>query len=219
MKKLDPSQFIKYTKTRINQNNPNTVFLIGGGRSLLQYLPDKSILKDQNIITANNGYSLYPNALACHFADWVWYTWNKNNLLEKCLNRNITCCVNHNYDHYKNFYGNDNITVFSQGDRDNLTNNVEKLNGGNTGHQIINIAYHLGFKNVVLLGYDLLEEAKTHWHNEHKRPSNTKNFTEVMIPSFNTLKDAKEKYNMNIVNINKQSALKCFDYAELEDCL
>lgn len=209
--------FIESRKSLIRQNNPDTVFLIGGGKSLLQYLPDKSILNNQNVITANDGYLLYPNAIACHFADWVWFTWNRDQLLPLCNTNNITNCSNHNHEYYRGFYNSMGITMFSKGDNNSLTRDINYLNGNNTGHQIINLAYHIGFKNIILLGYDLIEEAKTHWHNNHRRPTNIKNLTEVMLPAFNTLHDGKQKYDINIININKQSALKCFEYGEIED--
>lgn len=216
MKKLDPKDFLDQRKSCIKQNNPDTVFLIGGGKSLLQYLPDKSILNNQNVITANDGFLLYPNALICHFADWVWFTWNRDKLLSTCLN-NISCSVNHNYEYYTKFYNELDICVFSNTERTKLSTDCYKVAGNNTGHHIINLAYHMGFKNIILLGYDLIEESKCHWHDNHKRPTNIKNFTEVMIPGFNTLETADKDYGVNIININKQSGLKCFKTGNIED--
>jgi len=197
MKKLDPSNFIKHAQSRVKKN----------------------ILKDQNVITANDGYLLFPEALACHFADWVWFAWNQQKLLETCLNENISCCIHQDIEVFANLYNELGITVFQREQRKSLTKNPCFLNGGNTGHQIINLAYHIGFKNIVLLGYDLTEDPQTHWHNNHRRPTNIQNFTDFMIPEFNTLTNCKDDYNINIVNINKRSALRCFDFGELQQYL
>lgn len=56
-----------------------------------------------------------------------------------------------------------------------LSTNPEFINGGkNSGHQAINLAYHFGYRKLILLGYDYHKKlGKNHWHGDH--PANMAN--------------------------------------------
>jgi hypothetical protein len=211
----------KLVKEIRNKKTSDTVFLIGGGPSVLKYCPDPNILKGKDIIAGNNAYKLFPNAILCHFMDKTWLKWHmepEHDLFNTFTNP-ITSCLDVNREELYNY----DITIFYKGSPDgkgSLTSDVHKLEGNNTGHQMINIAAHLKYKNVILLGYDLHHEKQSNWHTDHRRATNFANFKNTMIPGFNKITDdVQQKLGIKIYNVNRQSALKCFEFTNLQDWL
>lgn len=204
---------LESVKSKINSD---TIFIIGGGLSLLKYLPDRNILLGKNIITTNNGHSLFPNALISHFADRSWWGWNKDIILPSFKGEITTCAHRFSQDYDKK-----RISIFLNGDKKGgITTDRNKLNGNNTGHQAINIAVHLQFKNIVLIGFDMDPKARqTQWHNEHKRPTNTGNYEGTMIPGINQIVPFQKQLGFNVYNVNKESNIRCFQFADIKDFL
>jgi len=208
----------------------DNVFIVGGGPSVLQYLPDYSILFNQDVIAVNNSYRIFPNAILCHFADKIWYGWHTDpkfgyNIHENFHNPVTTADYNNNSVHWKPYKHIAAVFKRAGANGSNVKIGLAKENyevGGNNGGQhAINIAYHIGYKNVILLGFDLRQDLhSTHWHNEHHRPVNKLNYSHTIIPSFEQLgKDVDEIDDFNVINTNYESALKCFPYGKLEDYL
>ena len=203
------------------QRLEDTCFIIGGGPSLRTYLPDVSILYpyQKNIICTNNAYKLFPNAVVTHFGDRQWFTWHENSenkLTNFCGHITTADKVTKNlWDKHPNVicFSRDHLT-------DGLSSNPNYLNGNNAGHQSINLAYLIGYKNIVLLGFDLAPDwHNTHWHNEHRRQTNVANFEHTMIPGFNTIAPLQKELGIRIFNINKDSYIRCFEFANLDTFL
>lgn len=210
---MTPIELLDSLKTKINSD---TCFIIGGGPSLLKYIPDKKVLVDKNIITTNNAYSLFPNALVAHFADKSWWGWNKEKFLPTFKNDITTCAHRKSEDYDKK-----RITIFLNGDKKGgISTDKNKLNGNNTGHQAINLAVHLGFKKIILVGFDMDPKARqSHWHNEHRRTTNTGNYEGTMIPGMKQIVPYQKELGFKVYNINKESNLKCFDFADIKEFL
>ena len=89
-----------------------------------------------------------------------------------------------------------------------------------TGHQAIALAYNIGFKKIVLIGFDMNPQTKqTHWHNEHKTPTNTHMYEHTMIPGLERMAKELANTDVRVYNINRESNLKCFEFADLEEFL
>ncbi len=88
--------------------------------------------------------------------------------------------------------------------------------GGNSGYQAVNLAYLLGARRILLLGFDMcIEGKKRHWFGDHpgklNMASNYKNFArafESIVPA---------KYGIEILNLSRRTALDCFPRHNLED--
>jgi len=211
---MTPTELLESLRTKINSD---TCFIIGGGPSLLKYLPDKTVLNGKCIITTNNAYHLFPNALAAHFADKTWWGWNKDKFLKQFNGPITTCQPWKKNDEFRN----SRIITFINGDKKGgITTEKNKLNGCNAGHHAINLAVHLGFKKIVLIGFDMnMKDPKTHWHNEHLRPTNKDNWVGTMIPAMKQIVPYQEQLGFKVYNINPDSAIRCFTFAKLEDFL
>ena len=196
------------------KRNSDTVFIIGGGPSLNQTLPDKSILDDYDVIAINSAYKFFPKARICHFMDNTWYQWNKEEL-PNFKNEVTVCCPPNDRLNYPGHYH-----KFNRGEDRGISKDVSKLFGNNAGHQAINLAYLLGYTYIVLIGFDMdITSKQTHWHNEHKRQSNVDRYESTMIPCMNTIPQFENTFGFKVLNLNPKSAIKCFEFTKLEDVL
>lgn len=82
--------------------------------------------------------------------------------------------------------------------------------GGNSGYQAVNLAYQLGAKTILLLGFDM---KGTHYFGNHPdglvQDSPFHNF----IESFKTITEVE------IINCSPDSALTCFPYMRIQDAI
>lgn len=88
--------------------------------------------------------------------------------------------------------------------------------GGNSGFQAVNLAEHHGYERVILLGYDMGFTHNKHWwtgqYKRDTRPSNYKNWIE-------RFEKAKPFMKIEVINCTRQTALDCFEKADLRDVL
>jgi hypothetical protein len=85
----------------------------------------------------------------------------------------------------------------------------------NSGSGAIMLAIALGFNIIHLLGFDLSiddKNEKTHWHSGYFRqePSQTKRKLNEFIKCFETVSDLIKSTDIEIYNLNKNSALEVF---------
>ena len=196
----------------------DTVFVIGGGPSVLSILPDRSVLDNKPVIATNNAYQLFPKAIVTHFADRQWYLWHKDQIKE--FKGPVSSCVL-SYTHNNAEFPKLGIVSFIHGDRKGgiETDNV-KLGGNNAGHQAINIAYYFGFKNIILIGFDMNpNDKRSHWHSAHKRATNFGNYEGTMIPGMKTIVPFQEKLGFKVWNANPEAYLKCFEFTDINKWL
>lgn len=97
--------------------------------------------------------------------------------------------------------------------------------GGNSGYQILNIAFLLGIKYMVLLGFNMsrapipgkTKGAAAHFFGEHPqglgRTGGYKNFEH----RFHTIKP--EKHGVTVINATRNTALKAFPRMRLRDAV
>jgi hypothetical protein len=89
--------------------------------------------------------------------------------------------------------------------------------GGNGGYQAVNLAYHLGAKKILLVGYDMgnAADGKAHFFGEYegRLAMPHRNFG-LFIRNFETIKP--EEYGIEIINCTPGSRLKCFPFSTLE---
>lgn len=95
--------------------------------------------------------------------------------------------------------------------------------GGNSGYQAVNLAYLMGYKLIILLGYDMMEKnGRSHWHKDHSfyKASNPDNSTfRMWRRDFDSLASALAETKTKVVNATRTTALESFPLAKLEDIL
>jgi len=88
--------------------------------------------------------------------------------------------------------------------------------GGNSGYQAINLAVLLGFRKIVLLGYDMQRTyGKAHWHEDHKGNNPTDNSLKRWVDEYNNLAVILDGIGVEVLNASRETALKCFKKVSL----
>ena len=213
--KVNPDRINKH-KTRGISNNTNkiiskvepiwkgeTVYIIGGGPSLKTFNWDA--LKGKKTIAINKAFYTYPSADILYFTDGRFYGWYKDDI--------------------DNFRGdiytitpasqklNERIKVLNRGGKLGLTKDRERLaHGNNSGYAAINLAYHLGCKRIVLLGYDMGNDGnKGHFHDGYPTNQISNHIYENnFIPSFESLYPLLKNEGIEIYNASEKSRLNAF---------
>ena len=93
--------------------------------------------------------------------------------------------------------------------------------GNNSGYAAMNLAYHLGAKRIVLLGFDMQNIAgKSHFHEGYPtRTTKNEVYGRSMIPLFASIvKPLKEK-KIEVINACPNSALKFFKKLPIDKAL
>jgi hypothetical protein len=79
--------------------------------------------------------------------------------------------------------------------------------GGNSGHQAVNLAYHIGCRRIVLLGFDMQPGAPMHWHGNHPAGlNNGGNFPEWRHAMHQMAADLAED-GIELINASRETAL------------
>lgn len=81
--------------------------------------------------------------------------------------------------------------------------------GGNSGFQAVNLAYQLGAKTILLLGFDM---CGTHYFGDHPQGLVQNSPYASFIKSFETITDEVE-----IINCSRMTALTCFPKMRIGD--
>lgn len=189
-------------------------FIIGGGPSVKEV--DLTLLQGKgHVIVTNNAYKIAPYADWLVFSDSIWYSWHKESL--KSLKMPI---ISGGY--FPNPYAVDsNVVLWRSTSAPGLITQRGRLTGRNAGHMAISLAEYLGSKKIILIGFDMSVSStgETQWHNEHKRPTNTAMYLNEFIPEFTITSEALAVKGVDVYNVNKNSALKCFPYLSFENSL
>lgn len=90
--------------------------------------------------------------------------------------------------------------------------------GGNSGYAAINIAWLLGAKRILLLGYDMQDTlGQKHWFGDHPKSLRNGGQYGRWLPRFATIPATLK--GVEVLNCTRMSALNCFPRATLEEVL
>jgi len=183
--------------------------ILAGGPSLTQ--SDVDLSRGQVTIAVNDCYQLAPWSDYHYFCDKKWWQWHKDR------------------EDYKSFAG----TRITQDDVDEP--GVIKVNGThkpglsespdiihygqNSGFQAMNIAFLLGAKRILLLGYDMkfAKSGAAHWFGDH--PDKVRSSYPSWVSNFSIAQDQFKKLGVEVINCSPDSALICFPTMSLASAL
>jgi hypothetical protein len=188
------------------------VFIIGGGPSLKNVPLD--ILRNKRVIGANNSFMFGDWVDVCWFVDSVWYEDNKVRL-EEFPGLKIHCCNRH-----ADRPG--TLRIMRSNNKFGIEKDPSKISWNMcSGSSAINLAYHLGAKSVVLLGFDMKinDNGENNWHNLHRPKPKKWNPYRRFLDCFPTIKSDAKSLGLEILNATPDSALTIFPMIKLEDAL
>lgn len=187
-----------------------TAFLLAGGPSL-QGFDSEQLRGHGRVIVVNDSFRLCPWADLLFFGDRQWWEWRRTEL-ESWTDRMITTApIPDPAVHRVTLTGKDGLEVLP-----------DRVRGNNSGYMAINVAYHLGVKRIVLLGYDMkLEGARTHWHKGYDDKISLDRRRVVlgqeMLCEFPTLVEPLKTAGVEVINANPDSAIECWPRVNLGD--
>lgn len=184
------------------------VYIVAGGPSLKNF--DWSLLEGKEVIAVNRAFEVLPNAQTIYFSDLRFWHWHHSELLSHS-GQKYTCAkrVEHASVEKFRFTGMRGMDVNYGGLR----------SGNNSGYAAINLAYHLGYKTVYLLGFDMkFSGDDSHWHNGYPARSQERIYSK-MIDCFDTLVGPLKEVGVVVYNINQDSRIKCFPMMTIKEAL
>jgi hypothetical protein len=202
----------------------STVFILGGGPSLLNN--DLSLIHDKRVIGVNQAYKLGS------WIDLLWYgdkQWFFSQLPQVKQFKGLIATCNHEVQEHRRYK---RTKYVGRGKQSGIATDrrTHIAWNGNSGASAINVAYWLGAKKVVLLGFDCklpedIYTGKTHWHNDYEPKIDKR--SRQLVDSYkrflrywpNVKKDA-DRIGLEITTTTPDSGLKdLFKYIPLEDCI
>lgn len=199
----------------------STIYILGGGPSLNKVNFD--LIKDKVVIGVNNSYGdpikdqdgvlikYVPRDWVniCWFGDTRWWNWHEEYLADfkglifSCSPKSSKIEIINNLKRGK-----------PKGIETNGNISWNKSSGGSA----INLAYYLGAKQIVLLGYDMKQEkGHNNWHTDHKNAQTKGQVYQRFITAFPIIKEEADGLGLKIYNGNPDSALTVFPFINLEE--
>ena len=93
--------------------------------------------------------------------------------------------------------------------------------GGNSGFAAINLAYHLGHRKILLLGYDMdWDGDKSHHHGHHPNHlQHRKPGFHRWLPYYDRAAKQAPSLGLEIINCSRKTALSCFRRMQIQDAI
>lgn len=188
-----------------------TVYIIGGGPSLKNF--EFRQLTGARTIAINKALLFYTQTDVLYWTDVRFYLWYKNEV-----------------DNYKGLkfalkagsqYTSD-VNILKKGKAYGLEKDRQTLaHGNNSGYAAINLAYHLGAKRIVLLGFDMGSNGvESHFHDGYPtRPAGDKMYQDKFLPGFKQLDAELKDSGVMVLNASPHSKLTTFPKITLEQAL
>ncbi len=193
-------------------------FIIGGGESLKGF--DFSRLKGELVIGVNRAYEEIDCTIMFSM-DRTIYDW----IIDGKLGQESK----EKFENFKGFrvwldsVGYDypqGIFILNKSTNNKTTYSMKDGIGGgtNSGFGALSLAACLGATTIYLLGFDLKgkDGKQSWWHSGYPETQGSKVY-KVFINDFNKIAPKLKTKNIKVINLNPDSALKCFEFGKFED--
>lgn len=174
--------------------------------------------KDFRCIAVNNAYRIASWSEFVWFADMKWWDWHSEELLASRLPI-ATCCehpkvLKHPSVSKLRLYARDSEHRYGISEKKGFV-----AFNSSSGASAINLAYHMGARKVVLLGFDMRRvHGEKNWHSDHKEQKNFSPFSRHM-KAFGPIGQDAKRLGIEIVNCTPNSAIEEFPIISLEEAL
>jgi uncharacterized Rossmann fold enzyme len=200
-----------------------TAYIIGGGPSLKDV--DLTLLHDKHVIGVNDAYLLGDWVDFTFFGDFAWWDLNREGkYIHKGITRKYSGIVVTNAPGAHAAMINQQEPAIKTVKRNNRTGISTDPNmlcwNLSSGACAVNLAYLLGVRRVVLVGFDmkLASSGQSNWHVNLKDKPNEKSYIRFM-KAFDTIAPIAKKLGFEILNANMDSAMTAFPKVELKNVI
>ena len=193
-------------------------FIIGGGESLKGF--DFSKLRNELVIGVNRAYEIMPCTIN-YAMDNNLYRWiTKGKLGQEAKKKfedfkGIPVWLDSaGYDYPRGIF----ILNKSNSHKDTYVMKDGIKSGTNAGFGALNLAVCLGANPIYLLGFDMegKDGKQVWWHNGYPENQIEKVYDKFIL-DFKRVESDLRKKGVQVINLNPESKLKCFDFGKFED--
>jgi hypothetical protein len=167
------------------------------------------------VFVVNNSYLRYPSADFLYGSDQKWWDYYAQQVLAgewpKFLGQKWTQSSKAAIKHAINWIAAQSGEGFP----------TEKIyTAGNSGYQAVQLAVFLGFRRIVLLGYDMQPtRGRHHWHPDHPKPLSNPRLYAAWAERMDRLYEPAKARGVEIINATRETALKAFPRRNVEEAL
>lgn len=192
------------------------VAIVAGGPSIKMF--DLSILKDRiHTIAIKTAIDLCPWAEVVYGCDDPWWLDRKGLPNYKGLK------LSHGYQITSNPVNKvHKVEIVISRDDILVDKPLQISNGGNSGHQAINLAVQFGATDIILVGYDLHERGGVHWYGRNKwnQASNPMQSNyQRWNKGFDTAAKSLKALDVTVMNASMESELRAFPKKPLQQIM
>lgn len=198
-----------------------TIFIVGGGASITPEIMEKLNASNTKKFCINSSVKHIVDPIAVLWCDESWASTNKS-LLDTYSFPKFYVKSNGNTHIQRDIRGLSNATILNKSGETGFDSDIDNVRGNNSGGYAINLLVNCKAKNIVLVGFDMTTTGnKAHFHNDYTYAIRPSVYSDLFIPSINSLQDVLLKHSMgvNVYNVNKFSKLRCFEFRDLEEFL
>ena len=193
-------------------------FIIGGGESLRDF--DFSKLKNELVIGVNRAYEKVDCTIN-YAMDNNLYRWITNGELGQGAKKRFedfkgipVWLDSAGYDYPRGIF-----VLNELGNRKNSYVMKDGIRGGtNAGVGALNLAVCLGANPIYLLGFDMEGKGgeQVWWHDGYPEKQSDKIYATFKL-DFKRIAPGLKKKGVQVINLNPESSLKCFEFGKFED--
>jgi hypothetical protein len=194
--------------------NNETVFIFGGGPTLPGTIKGYSFV-DHNVLGVNSAF-LLNDVDVLYFGDAKFYWWNRE-AIQKFTGLKITSNQGVHHGH-RSVEGEFGIKLVGIGKYKGLESRHDRIAWNrSSGAAAINVAIHLGAKQIVLLGFDMRRvDGQKNWLS-HKEEITNQNPYDYMLEGFRQIARVLGPTGVQIINATPKSKIRFFQRMKLED--
>lgn len=201
-------------------------YIVGGGTSLKGF--DWSLLKDKFTIAINYAYVDLPEANIIYFGDKKFWALNQEKLLEHRAKKvKGSVIVYQKTAEGLQLVENDWGTINHPEVTEYLLQTAKGINkhpqclahGNNSVYACINLAGHLGFKTIYLLGLDMKDDGVSSRYHDRDSTYIPEATFDKMKRYWHTLEEPLKELGIEVINLNPDSAIEVFPKKTIKEIL
>ena len=197
----------------------STVWVLGSGPSLDSIKPYSKIMINKNVIAVHYSFRIGPFVDALFMGDARCY-WQIPDEIDKFEGLKVSTNI-HTIKH-KSIDGIKNIHIINLSKKKSGLSNIssEVCYNNSSGGAAINLAFLLGAKRIILLGYDMKTVDGVHnWHTYHKYSPDKDIYQKRFLEAFPHIHRELLALGVECYNTTEDSALLEFPFVTIEETL
>lgn len=212
-REIGPSRVAAHLSAPRIHRAPRTIVVVGSGPSLRKR--DVAYAeKRAELLVVNDNYRLALKAPWLYACDGDWWDHHiaavRKDFAGECWTQDKAAADRHG------------LKWIQSVDNPGLSTDQALIHqGGSSGYQAINLAWHFGATKVVLLGFDMGGKGKRHWFGDHPPTlmQTSQDGYAKQRAAFEALPGQIAELGLEIVNCNPASAVRCLPIMPLEEAL